>query len=401
MKKIALVTCYFQHNYGSQLQAFATQMICEKMGWPNETIRIDGLRKEINAAKYRYFLSRIWDKNTVADKMALVRKKVAAKLNKEYAANLRRRDMLFDAFAEERFVLSKHYNSKAELGASAHDYSAFVVGSDQLWLPSNITADYYTLNFVPEDVNKVAYSTSFGVKSLPKKQAQMAQQFLPRLNHIMVREETGKELIKELTSLDVPVVADPTLLFTAEEWDVQVESGKWKVESSITHPEQQNNIPYILCYFLGNNPQQRLFAKKLAQATGCSIVQLPHLDEYVKSDEGFADFPIYEVDPLGFVALIRDARYVLTDSFHCSVFSTLYKKPFFAFRRYATDSAVSTNSRIYSLLSSFGLSDRLITGEEDIQPLLSKLDNPDFTEAHERIARLRAKSIALLKEAIE
>lgn len=393
MKKIALVTCYFQHNYGSQLQALATQMVCEKMGWPHETIRIDGLRKEINAAKYRYFLSRVFDRHTIADKMALVRKKVASKLNKEYGENLRKRDNLFAAFAEGQFSLSKQYNSKAELGKSAREYSSFIVGSDQLWLPSNISADYYTLNFVPEDVNKVAYSTSFGVKCLPKKQARMAKQFLPRLNHIMVREETGKALIKQLTGLDVPVVADPTLLFTAEEWDERLKINDERLKI--------NDENYILCYFLGNNPEQRSFAKKMAGATGCKIVQLPHLDEYVKSDVGFADYPMYDVDPLDFVALIRGAKYVLTDSFHCSVFSTLYQKTFFSFRRYASDSAVSTNSRIYSLLESFGLSERLITGQEEIIPLLEQLGKPDFSPSLRRIAKLREDSIALLKNAVE
>ena len=152
MKKIALVTCYFQHNYGSQLQALATQMIFDKLEIENETIRIDGLRPEINKAKYGYFLSKIFDVNTIFDKMATVRKLLAKKTNKEYARNLNVRDRVFSDFAETKFRLSRLYHSKAELGRNAHEYSAFVVGSDQLWLPSNISADYYTLNFVPDDV---------------------------------------------------------------------------------------------------------------------------------------------------------------------------------------------------------------------------------------------------------
>lgn len=150
MKKIALVTCYFQHNYGSQLQALATQMICDKLGWPNETIRIDGLKPEINKAKYKYFLSRIWDIHTIKDKMATVRKVFAQKTNASYAQNLRIRDELFNQFSNEQFRLTRRYNSKADLGKDANLYAAFIVGSDQLWLPSNISADYYTLNFVPD-----------------------------------------------------------------------------------------------------------------------------------------------------------------------------------------------------------------------------------------------------------
>ncbi len=388
MKKIALVTCYFQHNYGSQLQALATQMICDKLEWPNETICIDGLKPEINRAKYKYFLSRCWDINTIKDKMATVRKVIAKKTNSDYAQNLRVRDSLFDQFSKEKFRLTKKYNSKIELGKDAANYSAFIVGSDQLWLPSNISADYYTLNFVPNNigVRKIAYATSFGISQLPEKQAKLAQEFLPRLDSIMVREESGKKLVKQLIDKDVPVVSDPTLLFSAEEWAKELPQTRRIQE------------PYILCYFLGNNPIQRTWAKKLAQKTNYKIVQLPNLDEYIKSDQGFADFPLYDVDPLSFVALIRDAHYILTDSFHCTVFSALHQKSFYSFRRYQSDGTVSTNGRLYSLLESFGLSDRMLTGNESIDDYLKKPIN--YISVLNKIEAMREESIDLLKKSI-
>lgn len=178
------------------------------------------LKPEINRAKYRYFLSHCMDIHTIKDKMGTVRKWFAQKTNKEYASKLQSRDNLFSRFAQEKFRLSQRFNSKSELGKNAEKYSAFIVGSDQLWLPSNITADYYTLNFVPDGVGirKVAYATSFGVSKLPAKQAQMAREFLPRFDSIMVREESGKKLVKQLINRDVPIVCDPTLLFRAEEW---------------------------------------------------------------------------------------------------------------------------------------------------------------------------------------
>lgn len=387
MKKIALVTCYFQHNYGSQLQALATQMIFDKLGLENETIRIDGLRTEINKAKYKYFLSKVFDANTVRDKMATVRKVMAKKTNSSYAHNLAIRDRIFTEFAGSRFKLSKQYGSKAELGDHANDYGAFVVGSDQLWLPSNITADYYTLNFVPSQVKKIAYATSFGVGSLPKKQTESAKVFLKRLDSIFVRESSGQRLIKELTGMDVPLVCDPTLLFTAEEWNKQAPA------------ERRVKDKYILCYFLGNNPGQRAFAKRLARKENCKIVQLPNLDEYIKSDNGFADYPLYDISPLDFVALIRDADYVLTDSFHCTVFSALFGKPFFSFRRYGKDNKVSTNSRLYSLLDTFGVPDRLLKGTENIDECLRM--ETDFGTVHKNIEVLREKSIKMLGSALQ
>lgn len=386
MKKIALVTCYFQHNYGSQLQALATQMLFDRLGLENETIRIDGLKPEINKAKYRYFLSKIFDKNTVKDKMATVRKFVAKKTNARYARNLTIRDGIFNDFANTQFRLSPFYASKAELGNHACEYSAFVVGSDQLWLPSNISADYYTLNFVPDNIKKIAYATSFGVSSLPHKQAAAAKSFLKRLAAIFVREISGQKLVKELAGRDVALVCDPTLLFTAEEWNQKITAGR------------RMEIPYILCYFLGNNPRQRQFARRLAETTGCRIVQLPNLDEYIKSDEGFADDPLYDVSPLDFVALIRDAQYVLTDSFHCTVFSALFGKSFFSFRRYSNDSKVSTNSRIYSLLDTMGLQERLLDGDENADECLQM--GIDYEFVHKNLQDLRQQSVDMLTEAL-
>ncbi len=384
--KTALVTCYFQHNYGSQLQALATQMIFDKLSIENETIRIDGLRREINEAKYRYFLSKMFDINTVKDKMSTVKKLWAKKTNSTYARNLAARDKIFTEFGNTQFRLSHQYNSKAELGANARDYNTFVVGSDQLWLPSNISADYYTLNFVPDDVRKVAYATSFGVSKLPKKQAAMARKFLIRLDYIFLREQGGQKLVKELIGKEVPLVCDPTLLFSAEEWNEKL-------------PQQRRiKEKYLLCYFLGNNPIQRDFAKRLAAKEGCKIVQLPNLDEYIRSDEGFADYPLYDVSPLDFVALIRDAHYVLTDSFHCTVFSSLFAKPFFSFRRYNSDSRVSTNSRIYSLLQTLGAEQRLLMGSEDVDECL-KLPL-DSKKVIENIERLRQQSVNLLNNAL-
>lgn len=368
-KKIALVTCYFQKNYGSQLQAYATQMAFDKLGLTNETIKIDGLLPEINKAKYRYFLSKIFDKNTVKDKMATVRKVIAKKQIPGYAKNLGIRYKMFEDFANTQFTLSKLYSSKAELESAAHDYAAFVVGSDQLWLPSNIVADYYTLNWVPDNVYKIALSTSFGISVLPKKYGLLAGKFLNRLNHVSIRETSGQKLIKKWANRDVPVVCDPTMMFDADEWKKALNAN----ERGHRFAENQN---YIFVYFLGNNPWERELVKRIQKETGLKIVQIAHSDEYVKSDEGFADYTPYNVGPKEFVELIRDAEYVFTDSFHCSVFSLLNEKKFFTFPRYNNDGPASTNGRLYSLLSLVHQEERLIlkdnAGNFDVSSQLSK-----------------------------
>lgn len=386
-KPIALVTCYFQPNYGSQLQAYATQMAFDKLGLENETIMIDGLVPEINKAKYRYFLSRIFDINTIKDKWATVRKFIAKKMYPKYRENLETRNAMFKEFASSRFYLSKLYNSKKELSLHANDYAAFVVGSDQLWLPSNISADYYTLNFIPNSIPKISLATSFGVSELPRKQAKMASDFLKRLDYISVRETSGKKLVKELSNKDVPVVCDPTLMFTAEDWDNVSIKGRF------------SDAQYIFVYFLGNNPEHREFVKRVKKLMGFKIIQLAHCDEFIKTDVGFADETPYNVGPCEFIQLVRDAEFVFTDSFHCSVFSLLYKKKFFTFRRYWGDGKVSTNGRVYSLLSLVNLENRLLYGNENVEKILP--EKIDFDAVHEKIGTLRNYSWKWLKDSLK
>lgn len=381
-KKIALVTCYFQKNYGSQLQAYATQMAFDKLGLANETIKIDGLLPEINNAKYRYFLSKIFDKNTVKDKMATVRKVIAKKQNPEYAKNLGIRYKMFEDFANTQFTLSKQYNSKVELGAEADKYAAVVVGSDQLWLPSNISADYYTLNWVPENVCKIALSTSFGISVLPKKYGEIAGKFLNRIDYVSIREVSGQKLIKQWANRDVPVVCDPTIMFMADEWVKALGAdgdGKRFADGN----------KYIFVYFLGNNPWEREVVKKVQAETGLKIVQIAHSDEYVKSDVGFADYTPYNAGPKEFEELIRDAEYVFTDSFHCSVFSMLNAKNFFTFPRYADDGPASTNGRLYSLLSLVKQEQRMVRKNDQFDVKAKLAEEADYTGVHCELENLR------------
>ena len=152
-------------------------------------------------------------------------------------------------------------------------------------------------------------------------------------------------------------------------------------------PERLIKEAYLFCYFLGNNPEQRDFVRRVKEQTGYRIVQLQFCDEYIKSDEGFPDYAPYNVGPIEFVQLIRDAEYVFTDSFHCSVFSMLFSKKFFTFRRYNNDSVVSTNSRLYSLLSLAKLSDRLLNANENISECLNSVI--DYNSVHQELFNLR------------
>lgn len=387
MKKVAVVSCYFQHNYGSMLQAYATQEILNIMDIPNETINIDGFKHEIKDAKMKYFRSRMFSPDVIKDKLGFIKLYAAKKINRKLSENISVRDRRFDRFYKEHFKLSGQFSSKLELGKKSTDYSAFIVGSDQLWLPSNIAADYYTLSYVDKSVRRIAYATSFGVSSLPEKQAEDAKKFLPQIDCLSVREKSGQDLVKSLTGLDATLVCDPTLLLTRDQW------------MKIVDQKPVVDEPYIFCYFLGNNRMSRKCADDLRKETGCKIVALQQLDMYIKDDEQFADKALYDIDPADFINLIKNAEYVCTDSFHGTVFSVINQKRFCSFRRFVQKSTMSTNSRIDSLLSVLGLESRIINNEADFMPAVKQ--DIDYASVDKKLENFRNSSLEFLKESLK
>lgn len=387
--KVGIVSCYFQHNYGSMLQAYATQMALDQLGYENETIDISGFQSEIRNAKLRYFIKASLTSDILRYKFGMAQSVLRRKLlQNEYASMSMLRDQKFESFQKKYFRMSAPCSSKAQLGEKCRaEYGAVIVGSDQLWLPANIAAGYYTLEFVPPQVNTIAYATSFGQSLLPRDSARRGSIFLKKLRHISVREASGQRLVKMLTERRVPVVCDPTLLFSGEEW------------LSLQQEKPLLDEPYILCYFLGKNKLHRQFAQRLRQATGCRIVALPHLDEFVRADDQYADEKRYDIDPADFLNLIRHAAFVCTDSFHCSVFSILYRKSFFTFRRYQDTTIHSTNSRLDSLFQMLGLSERLLSGDESVSDCLNL--RTDEQKVNLRLAQLRENSYQYLKSALE
>ena len=388
MRKVGIVSCYFQPNYGSMIQALATEMALSRLGYENETIDITGFSGEIRKAKIRYFAKAALTSGILLTKLGRVKNAVRKKISKrEYKQQIQTRSNRFTTFRNAQFHLSPRYPSLRTLGEKSRErYDAVVVGSDQLWLPGNIAADYYTLTWAPEEINKIAYATSFGQSTLPGDTKAKAGRFLMRINHISVREKAGQALVKEITGRSVPVVCDPTLLFSGEEW------------LTIQKREPLMTGRYVLCYFLGSNPLHRQYAKRLSLETGCKTVVLPHIDEYVKADEEIGDELVYDADPGDFLNLIRNAAYICTDSFHCTVFSMLYEKEFFTFRRFPERDKRSTNSRLDTLFSMTGIKDRLISGEEEAGECLRRII--DYSTVRQRLERIREKSYDYLKAAL-
>lgn len=378
MKKVGIISCYFKHNYGSMLQAYATQKVLDNMGIASETINID---KNIDFAKgkRKYYIKQIANFSFIKSKLGMIKLKIDKKINKQLAKNIKIRDGKYEEFKNKHFALTNPYTTYQELSQICKEkYSNVIVGSDQLWLPVNVVADYYTLNWVPDEVNKISLATSFGISYIPNKYKEKYRKFLNRFNYISVREKAGQEIVKELTDKETSLVCDPTLLLDKEEW------------LTIQNKEPIIQDKYILCYFLGKNIEHRKFAERLKEKTGCKIVSLNHADEYVKYSDIFADITPYDIGPAEWINLIRNAEYICTDSFHGTVFSLINNKKFFTFRRYNKKTKYSTNSRLDSLLEIVNLQERILEGTEDIEKVLNM--QIDYNKINEKLEKFRNES---------
>lgn len=379
MKKIAIVTGYHIKNYGSALQAFATQKILDDNNIENECIHYE---KKNTLSQ----VLRVFNKPLLKAKLATIKKQIYAKKNYEtFGKYLKIRNEKFDEFVKTNFRVSKTYNGYQELVEGTKNYKAFLLGSDQVWNPMNFGSHFYTLEFVPDNITKIAYAPSFGVSTIPKHQIEQTKKYLSRIEYISVREKKGQELIKELIGRDVPIVVDPTLLLTLQQWQ------------TIYPQERIVKEKYIFCYFLGTNPSHREFANKLKEQTGFKIITLPHMDEIVEGDFKFGE-SLYDIGPVEFLNLIANAEYVCTDSFHGTVFSILHHKKFFTFSRYKETKKDSTNSRLTSLLGILGIEDRLYTAKENPATEIKKEIN--YSKVDEKLEDMRKDSINYLMNAI-
>lgn len=384
---IGLLTCFEHHNYGSMLQAYATEIAMEKLGVEYKTIKKRRSRDYMKQPLWLYMMKKLlvldyrlwWGKQKI---------KRAKKQNPTFAENAKLRESYFNDFSSTMFHTTDFApKDRTSLEQMALEFDGFLVGSDQLWRTDSIEHGFTTMEWVPDDKLKVAYSTSMGVTKVPCWQRKKARRFMNRFHHIALREQSACDIVKDLTGREVPVVLDPTLLLTAEEW------------LSIQQPDPILKGDYILVYLLGNNPWQRDLIKEMKKRTGLKIVALQHLDEYIPSDEGFADEALYAVGPKEWLNLIRHARYVFTDSFHCSVFSILYHKEFFSFNRFSATQSQNTNTRIDNLLSLTGLLSRRVNRTMSIDDLLTI--SSDFSDVEKRLEEKRLFSMNYLKQALD
>lgn len=386
MKKIGLVCNYYILNYGSALQCFATQKTVKEMGYDVKALQFPNIptkNAKIQLA-LRLKLKQLFNPKAVLKKIQRTKN---SNVNQYYIDIRNKRTEKFEEFIGENLDMTEKYNSIYEVANVVSQYDVIMLGSDQLLNPKDIIFGYHTLSFVPDNIKKISYAASFGLSNLPITVKGKASKELKRFDCFAAREIRGAEMYKELTGKGVPVVVDPTMLISAEEW------------KNIVNQEPIIKEKYIYCYFIGENSLHREIANKLKEYTGYKIVSIRHIDEFIKSDENFGDIAVNEAGPKEFINLVSNAEYVLADSFHATIFSILNHKKFFVLNRFVEGSAGSTNSRLESLLGKLGLEDRRIG---TLQELNEKYNEEiDYSKVDEILSKWIGESKEYLKDALE
>lgn len=367
--KIGQITFHAAHNYGSVLQAYALSKELQLLGHETEFIN---LRPQ--SQKDMYKVIREGDKGIHKLFRYLI-----------YPA-LKKRSHHFERFINEVLpITKKEYGSTEELKNEHFDYDTYICGGDQIWNPmcQDFETAYY-LQFLDENssMKKISYSPSLGKTEFDENTLRKIEKWVQNFDNISVREPRGVEIIQKLTDKTVHTVCDPVLLLDKKEWE------KLAVKPRYTKP-------YILVYFLENNHGSRELTDYLRQVTGYDVVIF---NEYVR-DFVKPYHKAYSASPEEFVGLFMNAGLVYTNSFHGTVFSTIFERPFITAIAVDQKNAVNNNdSRKIDYLKKIGLENRLYTvGQPDKEFLLQI----DYSEAKGKIDDFRRESLLFLKRALK
>lgn len=370
MTETATLT-WFSGNYGSTMQAFALQKTVMELGYGNRIINYVPNKRE----KLAFFCKS--SARFVTLKAKIENKKIESKFLNRDEIDLKNRK--FEEFYENSFFLTEMIPVQNQMKSLNNKYRIFLCGSDQIWNPNYFKKCNF-LDFVSESNKKIAYAPSIGTTQLTENEKRKMKSYLDRFDKISVREESSKRLIESVVDKPVQVVCDPVFLLSRE---------KWIEKMQLKEPEEK----YILCYFLGDNPEYQKMTEKLQESLKIKVKIIP------TNTFGYAlGFETQKtVGPKDWFSLLYGAEFVLTDSFHATAFSIIFNKSFYVLKRFSDTSPKSQNSRIYYLLNMTGLEDRIWQNTTNV----SYIENDIWKTVDEKMKTERETSTLWLKNALE
>ena len=319
--KLAIVSVFdmYNVNFGNRLQAYALNRYLRENKKQYEVTSlyfVKGFKDFLNTKKIP-FLKKV-KKRILRDYRKFTKQ---TGLCDEVSERLKR----FNEFSSKNIRLPDHPYTWDDLKES--DYDVIVVGSDIVWFQHEDEIKRVRfLDFKAKNpFRKIAYAASFGTDWIPEENVSDVKRCLDDFEAISVRESSSVEFLKKSIGVDGAVYAvDPTMLLTSEQW-----------ESVEKKPEDiKNDEKYIFVYLLSQSIEDRKNIERLAQKHGCRICTVPYASgTKSRADKNFGDIRVMDCSPEEWVWLIHHAEYVITDSFHGVVFSTMFGRKFLSTKR--------------------------------------------------------------------
>lgn len=375
---IGILTLPLRTNYGGILQAYALQTVLEEMG-----------HKVVILDKSPYKHLPIW-KMPLSYSKRILKKYVQRKDIRIFYEHWNNKSYPIISQYTQKFI--KTYIHRKEVNdlnqLKENDFDALIVGSDQVWRIryfSTMHSDiknaflYFARNWI--NVKRIAYAPSFGTEEweYSKEQTAICKSLLHKFNAISVREISGIELCKKYFNINAQHVLDPTLLLNVTHYS------KLANKANKIYPSNM-----LLHYILDENEKTNELIKCIATEKGLNIVRANSKVENQYADINERIQPPVEMWLSGFY----NTDYVVTDSFHACAFSIIFNKPFIVYgnkdRGYA---------RFTSLLSLFGLTNRLVTNIDEALVVIK--ENINWEAVNKLREEMKEKSIDFLKNNLE
>lgn len=377
--RVGIITTFRQPNWGSVLQAYALEKVIEQMNYDVEVIDY----KYPNEFHWKRGIK--WGKNPNTLKAKLHKIKVYFLC----MLKLRSKPMmeLLNSFIKKNMKLSRQIDSYESLHENPPIYDIYVSGSDQIWNPNTMFGDMsYMFDFVPNGNKKISYASSFSCLSIPNSLKDIYKINLSTYSALSVRENNGRNIIRQLIGRDAKVVLDPTLLLSKEHWEKLAEKAK------------KTDLPksYILCYMLAytfsaDKPMGKLL-EMVQRKYNMPVIALKTMPQSFHGD--IFQLPVsYSKGIEEFLYLINNASIVVSSSFHGTAFSLNFGKPLIAM------GAMNEDDRVLSLLKNLGMKNQFVYAEK----LQESSINPfyDVENAQKKMKELRLDSLSFLRNSLK
>lgn len=377
--KIGILTFHNAHNYGAVLQAWSLQEYLKRQGY---SVEIINLRLEVIDKLYRITRKEKIEVcgnallNWLADFGYRLTKRVYIKIKDPGKAE---KSKEFEYFINHVLPVTREFNSYEELVNADLDYDALIVGSDQVWnsvMMNGINLAYF-LQFGKKDALRISYAASIGTEVIPEAYHMLFRRYLREFDSISVREEKARQQVEQLTDKKVSLISDPTFLLQREDFDKLLKSIRSQKKYIYVHNVHLKRVDEAL----------NGVAKELSKRTGLPIIH--NWRKKIFPDEaGYFTGGIEEF--LGYVA---GAEWVVTNSFHCTVFAITYHKSFITVPHFKHP------DRMKYLLESLDISKNLISHKSKIPGNLQELQI-DYEAVEIKKSVLRKEAQEFLKEAL-